>query len=151
MDYFLLKYSGEGPLNYNQYAEDANGTLEGNITLYVFKKLVGLNTEEVTRDFFYTSEAKLGIPLNIFYTYIGTFVLDIGLVATFLLLFFVSFLMVGILNRQRGVLTFSTIFLFYIYIRIILFGFNGFVYTGTATQLILVDLLLYAIMKNNKL
>lgn len=147
LDYFLLKYAGEPPLNYNEWAENAKSTLDGNLTLFAFKRIIGSDVENIDREFYYSSESKMGIPLNIFYTYIGDFVLDVGYPISLIIFSIISYLLINILRRRSRFLSLSDLFILYIYIHTIAFGYNGYIYTGSGSQLLIIDLIIYFILR----
>ena len=74
---WLGLYAGEGSLNFNALAWDAKGTTSGYCTLCLPKGLI--EGELISVEELWSMKSKLGIPGNIFYTFMGPFVFDYGL------------------------------------------------------------------------
>ena len=81
-----LSYVGQANLNFNLYCLDAGGTRHGDRVLRGYKSVLGMETTASTRD---TRDKYYNMKIDdrVFYTYVGDFVLDFGLLlATFILL-----------------------------------------------------------------
>lgn len=76
----LLLYSSEGPIKFNNEMYYGEHNTKGDVNLCFFKSLIGLKTYTTfkERDEYYLN--KNGRRVEVFYTYIGDFVSDFGLI-----------------------------------------------------------------------
>ena len=150
MEYFLLRYSGEGFLNYNQYAFDVKEYANGEITMYFPRYVLGLETNMLTREYFYNVlEPRLGIPLNVFYTIIGVFMTDIGPYFSILFFAFVSLLLSRIIQSGEKEIPLSTVFLLFLLVIALSFGNINYLFISTGSQLLFINFVIAYILKVN--
>ena len=146
---FFVRYAGEGLCNYNNYAFDVKESLGGTLTLWLPRKMLGIETPNINRDYYYNiAQRKQKIPHNVFYTFIGFFVLDLGPYLGGLLLIFLSLLCTKLIPCKRKVIPMSSLFLFVMYLKIIEYGPIGYVYSGEESLYIIIYIFLFCIMKN---
>lgn len=76
---WITLYTGEGPLRFAQYVFDLSNHTNGDYCFSIVRHFLGLDsiTDLSTRDAVYGY--RLGIPVNIFFTYVGDIVIDFGL------------------------------------------------------------------------
>lgn len=99
---WLGLYAGEGPLNFNSLMWNVTESTNGDNTFIFLRDLLGLSDASSVEDI-YRSNLKLGIPENIFYTYIGSIYKDYNLLGTILFLFIFSTLVSFVLkSKQNG-------------------------------------------------
>lgn len=104
----IERYYAEGPLNFNGYCMDANGTREGHIVIPYLLRMAGekvLTPEELLFKYSYMT-----IDNRIFSTYVGDFVLDFGPLVAFVI-FIVLFMWFDYLlnHKRRGRLNYGQV------------------------------------------
>ena len=145
---FVVRYGGEGFCNFGNFAFQAKQPMGGIYTLYVPQKLLGKEPPFVDRDYLYNvAESKQGIPQNVFYTYIGYFVLDLGPLWGAILLIAISLLAGSVCVVKGGMLNIATLFLFSVYLKILEFGPIGYVYVNKNSEYILLYLFIFVVMR----
>ena len=142
-----LSYLGQANLNFNLYCLDAGGTRHGDRVVRGFKSVLGMETTNSTRD---TREkySNMKIDDRVFYTYVGDFVLDFGLIlATFILLAYA--LIVNSVTLLRGhTIKFHQLLVLYFSLAISLKGsFYLFPYAYSGNQIIAAFFLMYIVFK----
>lgn len=107
---WLALYAGEGPLNFNSLMWHVNSSLNGIKTLilplYLFNIIPDYSVE-----FIWNKTASLGIPGNIFYTYVGTIYSDYSALGTIIFLSLISFIISLLLKKRKSNLLLSHIIL----------------------------------------
>ena len=73
-----MVYAGQPMLNYNQYVSGMELHSRGNNNFAMFRMLMGLEHPKRRSDFKNQWRPRLGIPLNVFYTAVGDWVIDFG-------------------------------------------------------------------------
>lgn len=81
----IISYAGQAPLNFDKYCLDAGGIRYGDRTCTEFKRLLGFSNVPIDIDTRRAKYSYLKIDDNVFYTYVGDFVLDFGPFIAFLL------------------------------------------------------------------
>ena len=148
---FISRYAGEGFLNYNNFAFEANETLGGVMTFNSFQEMIGLNPPKITREYLYgIASQKTRIPQNVFYTYIGVFVIDIGPIWTAVFLMLVTFIVHSLIPKNASFIPIHSIFLLVCYLKVLEFGIIGYCYTGSHGYFIFFYLVMYAVMRLQK-
>lgn len=132
-DLFVLRYMGESTLNFNQYVFSSNGYGDGDMFFTVPKTLMGMDTRKIDRGYFYGYlSRKTGIPLNIFYSYIGDLCIDVGPYFALLFLVFISALLyILIIRNKRSELPTSSMLIVFVYTYILASGFIGYQFKGS--------------------
>jgi len=149
---FVIRYAGEGFCNYGNYAFNTKKTLNGISTLYLPRKILGYETPITTRDYLYNkAEKHLGIPQNVFYTFIGSFVLDLGPLLGAVMLIFLGLIAFYIFKRQWELVPLSYIFLLSIYNKIIEFGPISYIYSNKESEYFLLYLFIFIILRIKKM
>ena len=99
---WLGLYAGEGALNFNcleWYAQKSPNYVNGYATLLL--PLSILSGNKITVAEVWSMKSRLGIPGNIFYTYVGGIMMDWGKIGTLLFLSFFSFLVYFFVIKRR--------------------------------------------------
>lgn len=81
----VIYYAGQAPLNFDKYCLDAGGIRYGDRTCPEFKRLLGFSNVPIDIDTRRAKYSYLKIDDDVFYTYVGDFVLDFGPFIAFLL------------------------------------------------------------------
>ena len=145
---FLTRYAGEGFINFNQYIEHIAENTNGDYCFYVIKKIAGIDMPQIDRDYISTVvQRKVGIPMMVFYTFIGFFVIDIGSACTLLFFVFVSLLVYKEIKTFKGVLYFHQLFLMFMYSSIIASGTCLYQYSWNSSAQLLFMILFYFLLK----
>lgn len=98
---WLGLYAGEGMLNFNSLMWDVTEGTNGDNTFIFLRNLLGFSNANSVEDI-YMSNLKLGVPENIFYTYVGSIYKDYNSYGTVLfLVIFSSFVVLAIKSRRR--------------------------------------------------
>ena len=122
---FVTLYSGEGCLRFSQYIWDLNVTSNGDTCFSFFKYILGFDTytDNFLRRLHYESIFK--IPTYIFYTFVGDFYQDLGIVGTILFCIFLAYFLKKIIfmNVKNKGLSLLPFFILTIFLQIYLFGF----------------------------
>ena len=145
---FLARYAGEGFINFNQYFGHILDFTNGDYCFYVLKKLIGMDMPTVDRDYIMSVvSSHVGIPMMVFYTFIGFFVIDIGYVGTIIFFIIVSLLVKNEMKIINGTIYFHQLFLIFIYVAIIADGTCVYRYSWNTSAQLLVMILLYFLLK----
>lgn len=95
----IERYYAEGPLNFNGYCMDANGTREGHIVIPYLLRMAGekvLTPEELLFKY-----SHMTIDNRVFSTYVGDFVLDFGPTVAFMIFIILFSFFDFLLNHKR--------------------------------------------------
>lgn len=150
--YFLSWYAGEGLVNFNQFLPLMRHTTDGEICFWTILDLLGQQPHELTYEYYYGPLVKLqGIPQNIFYTYIGNFVQDLGFFGAGVWLVVMSASMTIITKIRGTVVPISKLFLVVFYANIIVRGVTSYCYDGEHGKFIFLSFILYIYLKAKKM
>ncbi len=148
---YMVRYAGEGFCNYSNYSFNAKEPLYGVYTMYLPRLVLGMETPDISRDYLYnTAERIQQIPQNIFYTFIGIFVIDLGPFWAFMFVVFIFVNGMIIVKRKGTIIPMRYLFLFSVYLKILEFGPIGYVYPGSANIYIMIYAFLFYLMKLNR-
>jgi oligosaccharide repeat unit polymerase len=126
--YFMIRYAGEGFLNFNEYCFDLKSHLHGQYTLHFFRELLGMTTIDWDLSGVLKAGSNLGAPTMQFYTFLGFFIFDFGPLGTFILWTVLSFYTYNFLVRRK--FSFSNLLLFFTYVKILITGTTIYMYAG---------------------
>jgi oligosaccharide repeat unit polymerase len=120
---WIYLYFGEGPLRFNNDLWSNNSFLYGKNSF----NIVTSNLEREKLQILF--ERKSGLMLEVFYTYIGDFVIDFGFFGAF----FICFIINRVLKRliRKKVLFLADVFILITVYQIFLIGFAAFLFRGT--------------------
>ena len=84
-----IQYAGQAPVNFNLYVFDTQEIRYGDRTVNLFKKMLGFDVpnDHVEAQSKYT---KLKVDDRVFYTFVGDFVLDFGVIVSALIFLFIT-------------------------------------------------------------
>lgn len=122
---WVSMYAGEGALRFSENAWNLTKTSNGDMCFSLVKQFFGFDTitdNNIRRDFY---ETRLGIPTIIFYTFLGDWYIDLGIVPTVLLSCLMFFCLMRIIKKaiQRNCFNLMQILTLAILVRILAFGF----------------------------
>ena len=150
--YFLSWYAGEGLVNFNQYLTLMKETMGGEYTSSIFLKILGQNPHIIDREYLYGHMTYFqGIPQNIFYTFIGNFVMDYGFKWAALVLILLSLLFRNAIIQKTKIMPISNLFLLIFYSSIIIQGVTSFCYNGEHGKFIIWSLFIYIYLRIKKM
>lgn len=137
---WISMYAGEGALRFSENAWDLSKTSNGDMCFSLIKQILGFDTftdNNLRRDFY---EVRLRIPTKIFYTYIGDWYIDLGLVPTVLLSCIMSYCIMRIIKNAifRECFSLMQVLILAVLVQIIAFGFT---YYSAKTYTVQLDLL----------
>lgn len=111
----IERYASEGFLRFNNYGLDSNGCRNGDYTIVVFKKILGLDPA-----MYYSSRISkysyMSMNESVFYTFVGDFTLDYGPIVAFLIFVVISLYFYVALKVRKGHLLFYQYILLYLLI-----------------------------------
>lgn len=138
-------YTGEGFCRFEDYMWHKSDVIMcGDNTFPLLKQLLGFDTftDALERRNFW--EPQIGIPNNIFYTFIGDFYVDYGSVFTLLIFFCAGLFVYKLVSSMQIKLYLYHIVLFNLIMLTILFGVMHFVFKVYMDQYRLLGALLFA-------
>jgi len=124
LDWMSL-YSGESFLNFNSDLWTIHSSTGGDNAFFIFKHFLGLYAD-VNRNPDYL-ESLVPIRMNVFYTFIGDFLVDIGTYWTSIFIALISFIFSFFINFQKR-MSLHKIILLGMYAKIVLNGFTYYTY-----------------------
>lgn len=146
MGYGLARYYAQGPLVFNNFCMDANGTREGHFTFPVVIKLFG--GESLSENELRLKYSHMKVDNSKFTTFVGDFVLDYGPLLAFFMFLFYSFVMKNKL-RNNATLKFSQLIFLYLCMRFCC-GFYQYQLGSTSGNLFVLLALMLPILFMNK-
>jgi len=141
---WLGLYAGEGVLNFNSlmwYVEKSTG---GDSTFIFLKDLLGLTKGSGVEDNWATV-SKLGIPGNIFYTYIGSIFEDFNKIGTLIFLLVFSTITIKLTKIKNGLITFPQIIILCLCARVLVIP-TFYTYTSLMAQTNLLCVLCFSMV-----
>lgn len=152
MTYFLSRYMGESLINFNQYLPLMKETTGGEICFWSVLDYLGFEPHELTKDYFYgVLSSKQNIPQNVFYTYIGNFVQDLGFIGAFIWLSFVAIFFKAITQIKGSAVSLSVLFAFSFYATMMLNGVISFQYAGSHGKFVIWNIFIYIFLRMRRL
>lgn len=146
--YFLSRYAGEGMLNFNQYILHLKDYTDGDYCFGFIKHLFGYEQVQINEDYLLGHiSSKIGIPMKIFYTFIGFFIIDLGIEGTFVFFLIVSLIFSHIISSNSYVIKLSTLYLIFIYVSIIANGTCLYIFSWSENNTLIYQLIIYGILK----
>lgn len=148
---WLGLYAGEGVLNFNSLMWYVEKSTFGDSTFIFIKDLLGL-TDKTGVDDNWVAVSRLGIPGNVFYTYVGSIFEDFNRVGTLLFLSIFSIITMRFSKIKNGMVTFSKILILCLCARILVIP-TFYTYTSLTAQTNLFFALCFSLLvyiKNNK-
>ena len=131
----VFRYAGQPMLNMASLVPQANGVSWGDNTFPAVRMAFGFS-HIVNRDAYRAVwENTLGIPMNIFYTIIGDFVLDYGWLGATLILVLGAWIVKTQLGLRNGGVDLSSLFLMYVVFLVAGHGMFYFTYKTFAGNL----------------
>lgn len=146
--YNMESYFASGPINFNGFCLDANGTREGNRVAPLFMQIMGrkvLSPEQIKTKYSYMS-----IDSSSFSTYVGDIVLDFGPYLAVVIFVVMTFVFSRMLKHKRR-LSYGQVIIVFILVKFCSgyyqFGFGG--VGGNLAFLMLLTMSIIFLQKNN--
>ena len=133
------RYFAEGPLVFNNYCMDANGTREGNITFPIIKFVLGekmLSESDIRFKY-----SNMRIDNSRFSTYVGDFVLDFAPLQACILFLILSILLTRALKVRNSSISTAQIVLIYFTMRLVT-GFFQYQYSSLSGNIVFFTLII---------
>lgn len=143
--YGLMRYFAEGPLVFNNYCLDANGTRDGEYT-FAFQHILDRGSQPNEAEL-RERYSNLKINSSRFYTFVGDFVLDYGPIPAFIIIVAIFFIVYNKTIIHRKTMLFPQMILLYILIQYCC-GFYQYQYSMKMGNAYLVALILFYISMN---
>lgn len=112
--YNMESYFAQGPINFNAYCMDANGTREGYRVAPLFLQLMG--KQSLTPEQIRFKYQHMKIDSSSFATYVGDFVLDFGPIGAFAI-FLCFFIMFTLMMQHGKSLSYGQVVVVFILVR----------------------------------
>lgn len=144
-------YAGEGFLNFSASMWDNEKFTDGYNTMFVFSYIFGDYPSPYRNSEFLTGIA--GISLRIYYTFIGDFFIDYGLVVTLIIVISLSLILYFIVRKSHRKFEFCNLIWMGMIVKILVCGFTFYPYMNSSLEIIyafILNLLLFFIMKISK-
>lgn len=152
MIYFLSRYIGEGLINFSQHIPNLKEPIGGNLCFWHIFQILGMDPPLITREYFYGyAESLTGIPQNIFYTFIGTYVMDIGFIGSITYIIASSFIIINLIKVKGTVIPISSLFVIFILATIIITGTSTYMLIGKNGQYYWLYLIIYLFLRWKKM
>lgn len=141
MDQWISQYIGEGMVKYDYYAWHLDKKLNGaqNLPyLYSYKdgKIKDLDTFSIK------AESKLGIPITVFYTYVGDLIIDFGIIGTCVIGLMILIVIKYLIKIRNGKLSIYHLILLSFFYEYLSIGFTANIFRTYYTQLQIVETIL---------
>lgn len=121
--YQFIRYMGESMYNFNTDCFWVTDYVGGEQSLKGFYSYLGIDNTSIE-----DRSSLLGIVSNVFYTYIGAFVMDYGLFFSFILLSLVALLFYRIITKLDKEVNIGILIIISLYANMLLFGTTYFIY-----------------------
>ena len=151
MIYFLSRYAGEGLVNFNQFLPLMKNTIGGGLTCWPIVEFLGLNPPDIYNNFWNQIEKIQGIPQNIFYTYIGSFVQDFGFLMTPFVLVIPVLIVKNVTYVRSRVMPVSKLYIYVMYVSSLLNGVTSFSYCGENMKFLLWSIIIYIYLRISRM
>ena len=144
-------YAGEGFLNFSTSMWNNDNFTDGYNTMFVFSYIFG-DYPSPYRNSDYLTEVA-GIPLRIYYTFVGDFFIDFGLVTTLIIFISLSLILFFIVKRSKRKFDFCNLIWMGMIVKILVCGYTFYPYMNSSMEIVyasILNILLYFIMKKSK-
>ena len=150
---FIARYAGEGFTNFYQYIDEIRNNVGGEYCFsHIYNIFIGDSHVGNTREYLRGPIQSLtGIPMMQFYTFIGFFVIDIGMIGTIILWYLLSRLVIRCLyvNSSNSIYL-SHLLVLFIYSLIIINGLCIYIFSWSNDIQLYKALAVAGIMKLSK-
>jgi oligosaccharide repeat unit polymerase len=119
--YSILNYSGQHVINFGYLFDHFTSFQNGTLNFPFFQRILGLPYRQGVVDYFLEVSSYTGFDLGVFYTFIGSLIIDFGPLLTFVLVAIVSFFGFKLFKKSKEI-PFHRIFLMILYCQIPLQG-----------------------------
>lgn len=145
LDRWISQYLGEGMIRFNNTVWNNDLSMSGDQNLLFLKQLFGFDVIENYDAFMLFYEAKLKFPVNVFYTFIGDWVLDFGIWGTIPVAMLFYFVFKRLLTSYKSGVNVLQLTILMIIFHLIGFGFAANVYRTIFIQKDTMILIIFAV------
>lgn len=128
IDQWISQYLGESFIRFSDKAWDTPCYMNGDQNFIYIKKILGFNVIEDYDRFMSFYEAKLHMPVNVFYTFMGDFYLDFGVIGGIMFAIIFAFIFNKLLSNTNRKVTVVQLLFLTVFFHILGFGFAANVY-----------------------
>ena len=146
LDRWISQYLGEGMVRFNDTIWNNDILMNGDQNIIFLKHLLGFDVIENYDTFMMFYEAKLGLPVNVFYTFVGDWVLDFGIIGTIVVTVLFYILFKKLLNSYKSGVNILQLTILMIIFHFIGFGFAANVYRTIFIQKDTMILIIFAVV-----
>lgn len=111
--YSIERYLSEGFIRFNNYGLDANGVRYGDYTMVIAKWILGLDPAKSYYDRI-VKYNRMSMNESVFYTYVGDFTLDYGMIATIIIFIVLTYICCRFLYIRNNTMYFDQFLLYYL-------------------------------------
>lgn len=145
LDRWISQYLGEGMVRFNDTVWNNDILMNGDQNIIFLKHLLGFDVIENYDTFMMFYEAKLGLPVNVFYTFVGDWVLDFGIIGTIVVAVLFYILFKKLLSSYKSGVNVLQLTILMIIFHFIGFGFAANVYRTIFIQKDTMILIIFAV------
>ena len=145
LDRWISQYLGEGMVRFNDTIWNNDILMNGDQNIIFLKHLLGFDVIENYDTFMMFYEAKLGLPVNVFYTFVGDWVLDFGIIGTIVVAVLFYILFKKLLSSYKSGVNVLQLTILMIIFHFIGFGFAANVYRTIFIQKDTMILIIFAV------
>ena len=145
LDRWISQYLGEGMVRFNDTVWNNDILMNGDQNIIFLKHLLGFDVIENYDTFMMFYEAKLGLPVNVFYTFVGDWVLDFGIIGTIVVAALFYILFKKLLSSYKSGVNVLQLTILMIIFHFIGFGFAANVYRTIFIQKDTMILIIFAV------
>lgn len=145
---WMSLYAGEGPLNFNNNMWYVTRDSGGYKTISLFMSLIKGHMISIPE--IWDAGDSIGIPGNIYYTWIGSIYSDWGRYTTIVIVIILSSIFSYVAKSHSRFINFSTLAILGIWAKVLIVGPVFFAFTTTNSQLYLLILLVFCFYLNSQ-
>jgi oligosaccharide repeat unit polymerase len=140
-------YSGEAPLRFSETMwDDMRVTSNGDTSFALFKSALGFETFDTLYDRREYWEPRQGIPINVFYTFVGDWYCDFGPYGAYIVCIIFYLLLKSLLpSKKVNTIYLDQIIIIAILGKILIMGFTFYTYCNPQGQLVLMPAIVLSI------
>ena len=140
-------YTGEAPLRFSETMwDDMKVTSNGDTSFALVKSTLGLETFDTIYDRREYWEGRQGIPINVFYTFVGDWYCDFGPYGAYIICILFFLLLKSLLpSKKVNTIHLDQIIILAILGKVLIMGFTFYTYCNPEGQLIIIPAIILSI------
>lgn len=142
MDQWISQYAGEGIIRFDNTIWHSDTKLKGYQCLPYIYSFFDPRVKNLDEEMNFL-EGKVKYPLTVFYTYVGDFVIDFGIIGAVLILFIIQRIINYLIKRKRNKISMYHLIILSYAFTLITVGFTANLYRTYYTQIQIVETLIF--------